>query len=70
MEKPEKKRKVAVSWSNKGMGVIRFYASADVAKEFEGYGDLKLREDGGECRLIVDPRYDFDDVLSYLQNYG
>ena len=70
-QEPLMKREVAVEFYYEPIRHINFYATADAATEFEQYGTLlpdPNRRDG--YRLEVDARYDFGEVLAYIQNYG
>lgn len=67
--KPKIKKEVAVSWVYKPVGIIYLYATNDAANELSEFGDL-FQRDSGEWRMIVDPRFDFDEVLAYIERYG
>ena len=71
MEKPTLKREVAVSLVLRSINAIGFHATDDAVTEFEQFGVLTeaLAISGG-YRLYVDSRYDFDEVLAFIENYG
>ena len=69
--KPQMKREVSVTFHHEGVREIAFYSTPDAVTEFWQYGCVissdKLRN---YYRLIVDARYDFAEVLEFIQNYG
>lgn len=66
--KPQLKRELAIDIIHRSVNVIIFYASADAAEDFREFGHLQ--ECGKErYSLIVDARYDFEEVLKYIENY-
>ena len=67
--KPQLKREVAVDGYVKSVGMIYFYASSDAAAEFSEFGSLHKDEHSEKYTLLIDRRFDFDEVLAYIQNY-
>lgn len=69
--KPQMKREVAIVFHYEPLRQVTFYATADAVTEFKEYGNIRTDPDRSECYiLIVDARYDFGEVLAYIQNYG
>ena len=71
MEKPTMKREVAIQSVFNSQGLqpsIVFYASPDAVYEFQVFGEIMPW--GSGYKLFVDPRYDFDEVVKYIENYG
>ena len=69
--KPLPKREVAVHYFDKKGFIIDFYATKDAVDEFKEFGfvqEMPDRKNG--FSLFVDKRYDFDEVLAYIENYG
>jgi hypothetical protein len=67
MAKPRIKKEVAVGIVLHG-SLIEFYASRDAATEFEEFGKVVHFYDE-KYTLIVDRRFDFDEVLEYIKSY-
>lgn len=72
MSKPTPKREVSVESYVKEYGWIRFYSSQDTVTEFMTFG--KIHDESflkpNFYWLVVDTRYDFDEVLEYIERYG
>jgi hypothetical protein len=51
------------------LGVIYFYATNDAIDDFREFGFVRPGENKNYYCLEVDARYDFDEVLKYIQNY-
>jgi hypothetical protein len=69
--KPQPKKTVAVRHAFKLTGLIEFVSDKATAIEFKQFGAF-LDEDthrDNEFVLLVDPQYDFDEVLNYIENY-
>ena len=67
--KPKIKQEVAITTIHPSHRVIYFYASRDAANEFAEFGTVGQ---GGAVNLyclIVDARFDFDEVLAYIKGY-
>ena len=67
---PMLKKEVAIDVLLPESRCIYFFASTDAAEEFRSFG--RLRPDVGARQyycLWVDARYNFDEVLAYIQNY-
>ena len=70
--KPVMTREVAVKDASPSLRWIHFYASPDAVEGFMSFGLCEpMSSFGGDgYRLQVDPRYDFEEVLNYIKNYG
>lgn len=68
---PEMKGEVGIGSVINETRFIYFTATSDALSEIEK-GNFGLIIDGraGEKLLIVDPRFEIDEVASYLRNYG
>ena len=64
---PEIQREVAIGSVIPTTRYVSFWATPDALPDFEQFGDLREQED---CKdkygLIVDGRYDFDEVVAYV----
>lgn len=64
---PKRKRDFAVLESYPETGVITFYCIEQLSRILKVFGQVdQLREEGESWRIVVDPRFDFHDVLDYL----
>ena len=73
MSEPRMKREVAVSSYNKSFSVIYLYATPDAVDQLGKFGAIQKWDSylgSDHYRLDIDARYDFDEVLAYIQNYG
>lgn len=68
MKKPQPKHEVAVVSYHKNHRLIVFQASPDAVEDFRDFGNIYPEQHN--YHLIVFGRYDFDEVLAYIQNYG
>jgi hypothetical protein len=68
VDKPTIKREVAIKHITKNWRIV-FYASRDAAEDFSQYGTL-FSDPGNQYTLFVDGRFDFDEVVDYIKNYG
>lgn len=75
-KKPMTKKEVTVTEYFKESRIIHLYASRDAAQGFTEFGTLWTGADLGSANpppdyymLIVDARFDFDEVIEYIQNY-
>ena len=70
-KKPEMKTEVAIDFAGPVTRTIYFYSTEDAVTEFYSFG---LVEPNGSqpdyYRLTVDARYDFDEVVAYIERYG
>lgn len=69
MDKPKPIVEVSVSVESKEVRLISMFASQDAVCDFREFGNL-LHTQGNEYCLFIDTRYDFDEVLEYIKNYG
>ena len=67
MNKPQPKREVIVRFADRNVKHIYFYASSDAIEDFRDFGVIAPNF-SHHC-LIVDQRYDFEEVLEYVENY-
>ena len=69
VDKPQTKREVSVDWIGISEGLIHFYASKDALEDIRDFGHI---DDIGPNHygLLVDTRFDFQEVLDYIKNYG
>ena len=64
---PKKKRRVGLRVPSFQKSAIRFNADEETAKKLEGFGHLS--QNGlGAYELWVDARYDYDEVLDYINS--
>ena len=73
MDKPQIKEEVAIVGKNKEEGWIVFWANPIYENAFSEYGVLTTHAKGVSSvqkQLLVDGRYDFDEVLEYMESYG
>ena len=71
MDKPTLKREVAVKYVLRSVNEIGFHATDDAVTEFMKLGKLyEAVGASGGYQLYVDSRYDFDEVLAFIENYG
>jgi len=70
MSKPQLTKEVATSFVYKARLIIEFYGTPDAAKDFESFGEVALNPGKqAQYTLYVDARYDFDEVVLYVENY-
>lgn len=67
-DKPKPKREVAIEVAIKVTRNIFFYASKDAIEDLRAFGDIT--EMGNPLILHVDPRFNFDEVVKYIEEYG
>ena len=68
MHKPQPKISLLVQDHDKRRGKIAFYATEQAIDDVREFGEISRIENYIE--LHVSQRYDFDEVLAYMQNYG
>ena len=65
------KREVAVEVALESVCQIIFYCTDDAISEFSQYGDLsKYFDTPQKYTLHVDARFDFEEVVKYIEGYG
>jgi hypothetical protein len=69
-QKPTPKREVAVSLVIPILRNIYFYATNDALADFKSFGNIEDGVERDEYQVTVDVRYDFQEVLDYISNYG
>lgn len=67
------KKEIAIDFIHKSVGVIYMYTTNDALADLQGFGDVQ--QSGApyppqHFRLRVDARFDFDEVVAYIENYG
>lgn len=70
MKKPTLQREVGIVRIFNRARVITFNATQDSSTEFEGFGNLSYSVSMKYYTLTVDARYDFDEVVKYIEEYG
>jgi hypothetical protein len=69
--KPVPQKEVAIDMIVRMLGLIVFYASNDAITEFAQFGHIvKHTETPEKYDLFVDARYDFDEVVKFIESYG
>ena len=71
MNKPKMKKDVVVDCAFESTGYIAFYATKRIADNASEFGHMyPIGDVPNKYALNVDPRYDFGEVLDYIQNYS
>lgn len=71
MKKPTIKKEVAVVDAFLFTRRISFYSSRDALGDFQEFGEITEFDNvANKYILIVDSRFDFNEVLEYMQTYG
>ena len=68
--KPVMQTPIAINFASKKWSYVSFYATPVDAKEFEQFG--QIFEWGGDAEkysLSVDHRFNFDEVVAYIECY-
>ena len=68
-KKPEPKRQLAIKFYDKTTGLIAIEAIPDIIEDFREYGNLYSDNRKNRYDLFVSELYDFQEVLTYIQNY-
>ena len=69
MNKPKMKKSLVVDFMLEDDGYITFFAARGIADELPVFGHMyPIGND--KYALRIDPRYDFGEVLDYIQNYS
>ena len=68
MNKPTMKREIAIQ--SEGTDMIYFWCTPDAAQAMTRFGPVQRWAYEGQYQLIVDPRFDFQEVREYILNYG
>lgn len=64
-------RQVAIAQVIPEISAIYFYATADAIVDFREFGKIGNWVDPNGYRLeVVDPRYNFNDVIEYIKKYS
>ena len=72
MEKPKPKSEVKITDTVPDWHLIRLYASKDALDDFREFGQVSDPLQGptpGLYYIWVDARYDFDEVVRYIESY-
>ncbi len=68
---PVMQHEVAVDEVIQLQNYVTFWATPDAAQEFTQFGTVCPWKDiANKYHICIDKRYDFDEVVDYLQNYG
>lgn len=68
---PVMKREVAVASENENQFLITFYSTRDALADIQQFGEVyPFSSTSEKYFLYVDRRFDFADVLAYIENYG
>lgn len=72
MTKPQPITEVGIATINPGTLFISVDATPDAASDLSEFGRLEKADSLGPNRyhLFVDARYNFDEVVAYIKNYG
>ena len=70
MVKPTPKKEVAIDWASESDKIIFFYSTLDALDNFVSFGNVTEWTRQNYYRLKVDSRFDFNEVLEYIQKYG
>jgi len=70
MNKPTMKREVAISVTEHTGRTVFLYATPDAAEVFSGLGHIWELSSPNYYHLTVDARYDFDEVVRFIEGYG
>ncbi len=65
MEKPLMRTRLAIDWFGENSRVIVFFTEPEIAQEFSEFG--KLEPEGSRYTLTVDPRFDFQEVVTFVR---
>lgn len=67
MPKPVMKRKIGITCELQITKSVFFDASQEDAEKFKDFGALEKRDRENHWHLKVDARYDFQDILDYIE---
>lgn len=72
MNKPKIKKELAIAHALKALYIIYFYASPDAIEDLYDFGMVEPQDAIADSyySILVDRRYDIDDVVEYMENYG
>ena len=71
MNKPEMICEIAVAYQDASVRLIRFNATSDAAEDMRQFGDVARFLDCKDTYMLhVDARYNFSEVLAYIEQYG
>jgi hypothetical protein len=70
VKRPTMKKEVAISVVSETVRAIYFYATQDAASEFAEFGQMGNANGTNHYRLEVDARFDFQEVVSFIRDYG
>ena len=66
MTMPRMKQEVAIDWHDKNQRIIYLFATVDAKLTIQKFGDIDHAGETNQYRLSVDARYDFDEVVAYI----
>lgn len=69
--RPVMKRVVGIVSKNETMKTVNFVTNSDIAHDLEEYGTV-IEDDVFQAQylLFIDPRYDFEDVVKWIESYN
>ena len=70
IKRPVPQKEVAISFVLESYRTIYFYASTDAANDMWEFGNVRPGGRRDFYQLVVDGRYEFSDVVAYIENYG
>ena len=71
MNKPKMKRSLVVDFILEDDGYITFFTARGIADELSVFGHMYPFDNiPNKYTLRIDPRYNFGEVLDYIQNYS
>ena len=68
--KPQPKRELAIDKVLGPLNTVYFYASSDALEDIKPFGLISAAHAPNHYRLGVDKRYDFAEVVAYMEAYG
>ena len=69
--KPQPKKEVAIFFHSENIRYIAFHASADAVESFKEFGCIfQALHEHESYSLTADSRYDFNEVLAYIENWN
>lgn len=49
---------------------ICFYGTSDAISDFSRFGSLLYGNESEECLIQIDGRYNFSEIVEYMETYG
>ena len=70
MKTPVMQSEIAIKHNMEGQGILYFYATPDAASDVRQFGELEQVIHQDFYKLEVDARYNFLEVVAYIEAYG